>query len=230
MDPFWSIDGELLTFMVGDSGAELLKTQWRSRAVDTPVATHDIEGAVKQSTEFMGSLTMPSLAVAMREELQGAHAIVQRVWAGDAVVALGHLLTPWLTGVCKALEGFIYYAEPEKDVKTAETEASESTTPSEQGKPVVGQQALELLFKSFTTKAIADVELKDLSVYVVWRHLLTDAPVDSIAKVRNGLMKTGVASKTKPLSSKPSKPAKVKSKASKDSQLDATARALLGMK
>eukprot|EP00971_Amphidinium_carterae_P329201 6461519-Amphidinium_carterae.1 len=38
---------EVLTFMVGNAGAELLKRQWKSRTIDGAVATHDIEGAMQ---------------------------------------------------------------------------------------------------------------------------------------------------------------------------------------
>eukprot|EP00971_Amphidinium_carterae_P336286 6472562-Amphidinium_carterae.1 len=145
---------------------------------------------MQRSTEFVNGLKAHSIAVAVHEELEGAHAMVQRMVNGDAVVTHGHLLTAWLTSVCKALEGFIYYEKTEEESKPAETKASDATPASEESKTVVGQQALQLLFNSVTTKPIADVLLKDLSIFVVWRHLLTDDQVDAIAKARNGLMKS----------------------------------------
>eukprot|EP00971_Amphidinium_carterae_P016742 330296-Amphidinium_carterae.2 len=229
MDPFWSIDAELLAFMLGTDGATRLKEQWRVRTLAKALPVQDSQMAVEQSTEFMRVLPVQSIAIGVREELEGAHNMVLRVFNGEAVVTLGHTLTPWLTSVCKALEGFIYYGEPEIAETNSEEKKKEVKKDAEAPKQFYGQQALQMLLREVTSRPPADVLLKDLSVFVVFRHLLSDEDVAAIAKVRNSLMTSGVAAKAKSAPAKATKVAKSKAKASKDSQLDATARALLGM-
>eukprot|EP00971_Amphidinium_carterae_P063072 1248100-Amphidinium_carterae.1 len=103
---------------------------------------------MQRSTEFVNGLKAHSIAVAVQEELEGAHTMVQRMFNGDAVVTHGHMLTAWLTSVCKALEGFIYYEKTEEECKPAETKPSDAATNTEESKTVVGQPALQLLFDS----------------------------------------------------------------------------------
>eukprot|EP00971_Amphidinium_carterae_P301098 5982491-Amphidinium_carterae.2 len=148
---------------------------------------------------------------------------------GEAIAKGGAALTPWLTATCAGLSAFIVWAAQQEDATETGAGSADGNASKPSESKCRGIEALKKHYKEVVRKDVKTLKIQDLTLFTTWRHLLDETQCNGISTLRNTLMKSGTAAKPKSEASKPSKPVKPKAK-SKDAQLDATARALLGLK
>eukprot|EP00971_Amphidinium_carterae_P220179 4371001-Amphidinium_carterae.1 len=113
------LDFELLQFMLGETGATMLRTRWVTKVITEHAATADKDGAAKQSASFVTNLAVKWAPAGLQEELNGANDMVQRMYREEAIANIGANLTPRLTGVGALLQAFIVWCEPKPSVATS---------------------------------------------------------------------------------------------------------------
>eukprot|EP00971_Amphidinium_carterae_P352924 6492773-Amphidinium_carterae.3 len=224
MDPYFEIDMHLIHYFVGEHGSARAKTMWKEKVFQ---CSPDAEEALTTLQSFVSSPLFAWTSQSLQGEIQGVHDMVARMRNSTPVLEGANDTTPWMKDIAVKLQCFIEVeVQPSKKVKTESAEQKEE----ESERTLVGVRALESLFQSLLKKESDDVKLEDLKVFSTWRHLLTETQETKIAELRNALMKTGIMEKpVVKAKAKPKSRAATKAVRS-EQQLNATARALLGLK
>eukprot|EP00971_Amphidinium_carterae_P194544 3860442-Amphidinium_carterae.1 len=123
-----------------------------------------------------------------------------------------------------------HYVREQQWLQVKSSGTDEKASGSKENGVMRGVRALQELLRIVQSKEEKDIKADDLKVFAVWRHILSDEEEAQVATIRNKIMKRPLTTVKVPAPVETKKPKKAKVSACSQSQIEATARALLGMK